>query len=121
MGKNSGNNTLSVDKLVSAFEALNYSQNITLQSGHVGKVVAMNSGYTFTTVQGNFLQGQAVTLVNGHTSDITIVQGTNVLLYLAGTSTTGNRTLGPKGTMTLLCYRSQSSIDYYTCSGTAIT
>ena len=118
---NPSNNTLSVDKIVSAFEVNSYGSNITLLSGHVGKVTVITSNHKFITVNGNFTVGQAATLVNGYTNDLIVEQGSNVLLYLAGTSTTGNRTLGPKGTMTILLYRRLNNIDYYTCSGTAIS
>ena len=118
---NPGNNTLSVDKIVSAFEVNSYGNDITLVSGHAGKVTVITSNNKFITVNGNFEVGQAATLVNGYTNDLTVEQGSNVLLYLAGTSTTGNRTLGPKGTMTILLYRRLNNIDYYTCSGTAIS
>ena len=100
---------------------LNKEFDITLVSGHAGKVTVITSNNKFITVNGNFQVGQAATLVNGYTNDLIVEQGSNVLLYLAGTSTTGDRTLGPKGTMTLLLYRRFNNIDYYTCSGTAIS
>jgi hypothetical protein len=50
-----------------------------------------------------FSAGDAVTIYNGTTGDITITQGSSVTMYLAGSSTTGNRVLAQKGVATVLC------------------
>ena len=50
-----------------------------------------------------FSAGNAVMVVNNSASSQTVFQGTNVTLRLAGTATTGNRTIAQYGMMTLLC------------------
>jgi hypothetical protein len=46
--------------------------------------------------------GTAITIVNRGTANITIAQGTGVSLYLAGNSTSGNRTMTTYGMSTLM-------------------
>ena len=73
-----------------------------------GKHIYTNSGVTVPS--GVFSIGQAISIVNSSTSNITITQGTSVTMYLAGTSTTGNRTLAQKGIATVLCVASNTFI-----------
>jgi len=58
---------------------------------------------TNTRVSSYQSAGQAITIYNNSSSNITITQGASVTMYLAGTSTTGNRTLSEKGVCTVLC------------------
>jgi hypothetical protein len=46
--------------------------------------------------------GTAITIVNRGSANITIAQGTGVSLYLAGNSTSGNRTMTTYGMSTLM-------------------
>jgi hypothetical protein len=70
----------------------------------VGKHISTNSGVTVNT--GIFSPGDVVTIYNNSGSSITVTQGSSVTLRLAGTATTGNRTLAQRGLVTLLCVAS---------------
>ena len=72
-----------------------------LTADDVGELINTTAGVT--VVQGVFSAGDAVTIYNGTTGDITITEGASVTMYLAGSSTTGNRTLAQKGVATVLC------------------
>jgi hypothetical protein len=72
-----------------------------LVAGDVGKHVSTTSGVTVNTSV--FSVGDVVSIYNNSGSSITITQGSSVTLRLAGTSTTGNRTLALRGLATLLC------------------
>ena len=63
------------------------------------------------TVQPNvFSAGNAITIVNNSTSNISINEAGGVSMYLSGTSTTGNRTLTQKGLATIVCIASNTFI-----------
>lgn len=68
-------------------------------------------GVTINT--GVFSAGQNVTIYNNSGSSQTITQGSGVTMYLAGTATTGNRTLAQRGIATVLCVASNT----FVCSG----
>ena len=72
-----------------------------LTADDVGELINTTAGVT--VVSGVFSAGDAVTIYNGTTSDIIITEGTSVTMYLAGSSTTGDRTLAQKGVATVLC------------------
>ena len=72
-----------------------------LTADDVGELINTTAGVT--VVSGVFSAGDAVTIYNGTTGDITITQGSSVTMYLAGSSTTGNRILAQKGVATVLC------------------
>jgi len=59
-----------------------------------------------------FSVGQAVTIYNNTTGNITITQGTNVTLRQAGASGTGNRTLAQRGLATVLCVSGASGTEF---------
>lgn len=91
----------------------NFPQNsqggtYTLVVGDVGKHIYTSSGVTVPS--GVFSAGQAVSIVNSGTSNITITQGASVTMYNSGTSSTGNRTLAQKGIATALCIASNTFI-----------
>jgi len=73
-----------------------------LSTTDVGKYVAITSG-GITVPQDKFSNGEAISIYNNSANSQTITQGTSVTMYLAGTSTTGNRTLGQRGIATVLC------------------
>jgi len=73
-----------------------------LSTTDVGKYVAITSG-GITVPQGKFSNGEAISIYNNSAISQTITQGTSVTMYLAGTSTTGNRTLDQRGIATVLC------------------
>lgn len=72
-------------------------------------------GVTINT--GVFSAGQNVTIYNNSGSSQTITQGSGVTMYLAGTATTGNRTLAQRGIATVLCVASNT----FVCSGAGVT
>ena len=76
----------------------------TLTSADVGELINTNSQVTVPS--GVFSAGQAISIYNNSGSNITIVQGGSVTMYLAGSSTTGNRTLSTRGVATALCVAS---------------
>ena len=79
------------------------SQSISyvLVASDTGKHISTTAGVTVNTSV--FSAGDVVTIYNNSSSSITITQGTSVTLRLAGTATTGNRTLAQRGLVTLLC------------------
>tara|TARA_B000000557_G_C20755493_1_gene435021 strand:+ start:279 stop:779 length:501 start_codon:yes stop_codon:yes gene_type:complete len=79
----------------------NKSAAYDLTADDVGELINTTAGVT--VVSGVFSAGDAVTIYNGTTSDIIITEGTSVTMYLAGSSTTGDRTLAQKGVATVLC------------------
>jgi hypothetical protein len=76
--------------------------------GDNGKHIYTSSGVTVPSAV--FSAGQVVSIANSGTSDITITQGSSATMYLAGTATTGNRTLAQKGLATVLCVASNTFI-----------
>lgn len=84
------------------------SSSYVLVATDSGKHVYTSAGVTVPASV--FSTGQAVTIVNSGTSNITITQGTSATVYLAGSSTTGNRTLAQKGICTVLCVASNTFI-----------
>jgi hypothetical protein len=90
----------------------------TLVSSDAGKHVYISGTSTGVTVNASvFSVGDMVMVVNSLSSSITITQGTSVTLNLAGTATTGSRTLAQKGVATLLCVAANT---FYT-SGAGLT
>ena len=73
----------------------------TLSVDDVGELINTSSGVTVPS--GILSAGDAITIFNSSTGDITITEGSSVTMYLAGSSTTGDRTLAQKGVATVLC------------------
>jgi hypothetical protein len=67
----------------------------------VGKCIAVSAGITFPNA--TFAAGDVISIYNNSTASVTITQGTGFTLYLAGTATTGNRTLAQRGIATIWC------------------
>lgn len=65
----------------------------------VGKCYVTTGGVTF--LAGPFQGGDAVSIYNNTTAAITITQGVGLTLRLAGSATTGNRTLAQRGFATV--------------------
>jgi len=74
----------------------------TLVASDSGKHIATNSGVTIPASVFPSSGGDAITILNHGTSDITITQGSGVTMYNAADASTGNRTLAQKGVATLL-------------------
>lgn len=83
----------------------------TLTAAEVSKCVPATAGITIDNSV--FAAGQAVSIYNDSASAITITQGTGVTLRLAGTTTTGNRTLAARGIATIWFNSASEGI----CSG----
>jgi len=61
-----------------------------------------------------------VSVVNTSAGTITLVQGAGVTLRLAGTATTGTRTLASNGVATVICTVGGGAPTFY-CSGAGLT
>lgn len=82
-----------------------------------GKYIDITSGGVSVTVATGMTPGQNVMIYNNSSSSQTITQGPSILMRLAGTTTTGSRTLAQYGVATILCV----GIDTYVISGTGIS
>lgn len=88
----------------------------TLAIGDVGKHISITTGGV-TVPSAVFAAGDIVSIYNNSASSQTITQGASVTLRLAGTATTGNRTLAQRGIATLLCVGSNQ----FVISGAGLT
>jgi hypothetical protein len=82
----------------------------TLVAADAGDHIFTTAGVTVPS--GVFVVGQAVTIYNNTTGNITITQGTNVTLRQAGTSGVGNRTLAQRGLATVLCVSGSAGTEF---------
>lgn len=90
----------------------------TLQATDNGQMINITSGNV--TIPGGVFNspfGQTVSIYNNQNFSNTIVQGTNVTLRLAGTASTGNRTLARYGVATVICVAANT----FVISGAGIT
>tara|TARA_B100000945_G_scaffold306389_1_gene293821 strand:+ start:1981 stop:2763 length:783 start_codon:yes stop_codon:yes gene_type:complete len=97
------------------FSSTTKTSSYILTASDIGTLVQTNA--TVTVNQDIFTAGNATTIYNNSASNITITQGTNVTFYLAGTATTGSRTLAQKGVATVLCVAS----NVFVVSGSGLT
>jgi hypothetical protein len=81
-----------------------------------GKLINITTG-GITINASVFTAGQNVTIYNNSGSSQTITQGTSVTLRLAGSATTGNRTLALRGIATVVCVASNE----FVVSGAGLT
>ena len=81
------------------------STGYTLVYADAGKHVSITTGGV-TVPTAIFNIGDTVSIYNNSTSNQTITQGASTTLRLAGTATTGNRTLAQYGLCTVLCVAS---------------
>jgi hypothetical protein len=90
----------------------------TLVATDAGQTIYTNSG---VTINASILSaGDMVTIVNNSASSITITAGGSVTFRLAGTATTGNRTLAQYGMSTFLCVVGGATPTFY-CAGSGLT
>jgi hypothetical protein len=82
----------------------------TLVAADAGKHVFTVTGVTVPS--GVFSVGDAISIYNNTTDNITITQGTNVTLRQAGASGTGNRTLAQRGLATVLCVSGSAGTEF---------
>ena len=97
------------------FSSTAKTSSYTLTASDIGTLVTTDSAVTVD--QNIFTAGDAITIYNNSASNITITQGTNVTFYLAGTATTGSRTLAQRGVATVLCVSSNA----FVVSGSGLT
>jgi len=71
----------------------------TATTGDVGKCIAVTAGITIPN--STFAAGDAISIYNNSGSSGTITQASGLTMYLAGTATTGNRTLAQRGIATI--------------------
>tara|TARA_B100000424_G_scaffold205888_1_gene163010 strand:- start:63 stop:1391 length:1329 start_codon:yes stop_codon:yes gene_type:complete len=89
----------------------------TLVASDAGKAV-IQAGQTSVTVPNSTLTGgDAVTIINGNTGNISIISGTGLVMFFAGDGSQGNRTLGPRGIATLYFH----SATYVYISGSGLS
>jgi hypothetical protein len=87
-----------------------------LVAADVGKVIRITGG-GITVPSGVFQPRDAITIYNNSATNQTITQGSGVTIYLAGTATTGNRTLAQRGLCTILCVNTNE----FVISGAGLT
>ena len=74
-----------------------------------GKFISITTGGV-TVPSGIFSAGQNVVIYNNSSSVQTITQGASVTMTLAGSTTTGNRSLAANGVATVLCTGSNTFV-----------
>jgi hypothetical protein len=87
-----------------------------LVAADAGKVINITTGGV-TVPNTVFSSGDAISVFNNSVSNQTITQGGSVTMYLAGTATTGNRTLAQRGVATVLCVAANT----FVISGAGLT
>lgn len=87
------------------------TSSYTLIANDNGKHISITTG-GITVPSSVFSVGDNIVIFNDSTSNQTITQGTSVTMYLAGTATTGNRTLAQRGICTILCVSSNTFVIY---------
>ena len=78
-----------------------------LVASDAGKLVTMTTG-DCSVLQNVFSAGNAVTVYNNSNNAFSILQGSGVTMYLAGTTSSGNRTLRGRGMATIVCVASNT-------------
>jgi hypothetical protein len=92
----------------------------TLLASDNGKHISITTGDV--TVPVNVFQvGENVVIYNNSATPQTIIQGSNTTLRYAGTTNTGNRTLGAYGVCTVLCVEDVNNADVFIISGAGLT
>ena len=81
----------------------------TLVATDNGKFISITTGGV-TVPASIFSAGQNIVIFNNSGSSQTITQGTSVTMTLAGSATTGNRTLAQYGVATVLCTGSNTFV-----------
>ena len=92
----------------SGLDHRNETGNYTLVASDDQKMVI--AGGNITVPQNVFTTDKAITIYAHTSSSITIIQGTGTTLRLAGTETTGNRTLSGRGLATIVCFGSNQFV-----------
>lgn len=90
------------------------SASYTLAGSDAGKHISTTAGVIIPS--GVFAAGECVSVFNNSGSNITITASA-VTCYLAGTATTGSRTLGQRGLCSILCV----ATDTFVIAGAGLT
>jgi len=90
--------------------------NYTLLASDSGKVISITTGGVIVP-SGVFASSNTISIYNNSASSQTITQGGGTTLRLAGTTTTGTRTLLSYGLMTLVCVGG----DVFVATGAGLT
>lgn len=97
------------------------SMPYTITISDTGKMVLANGNTNSTAnvfIPNNvFFTGNTLMITNISTNTVTITQNSGVTMFLAGTTTTGNRSLASKGIATLMCV----SANNFIISGAGLT
>jgi hypothetical protein len=94
------------------------SANYTLALSDVGQGISTSAGVTVpANATTAFAVGDTIALYNNSAAAITITQGSGVTLRLAGSTSSGNRTLGQRGLGTLI----KVSSDEWVMSGMGVS
>ena len=89
----------------------------TLVAADSGKHILADAAVTVPPTSGIFSSGDAVTIINAGSADISIARGTGVTLYNSADASNADRTLSAKGMATLLC----AGVDTYYISGAGLS
>ena len=92
------------------------SSNYTLAASDAGKHIYANNNPTITIPASTFADGDAITIINASTSDMTISRATGVALYMPD-GADANCTVGKYGMVTIL----HSTSDVFWISGSPLS
>ena len=87
----------------------NQTTSYTLVATDNGKVISITTGGV-TVPASIFSAGQNIVIYNNSSSTQTITQGSSVTMTLAGSTTTGSRSLASYGVATVLCTASNTFV-----------
>jgi hypothetical protein len=94
--------TATIDGVIIGYRNIPRSTTTTtIAATDVGKCIAVTAGIALPANTTTFAAGDSVSIYNNSGTAITITQGSSITLYLAGTATTGNRTLAQRGIATI--------------------
>jgi len=101
---------------------VSFTGNATLAATDAGRhyYSTQSTSYTLTIANNasqGFQVGAAISIINQGTGNITVAQGSDVTLYLAGNATSGNRTISTFGMATLI----KVATDTWFINGTGVS
>jgi hypothetical protein len=96
------------------------TSSYTLAASDNGKLIAITTGGVTVPVN-IFAAGDNIVIFNNSSSSQTITQGASTTLRLAGTASTGNRTLSQYGVATIICVNATVGAYVFTISGAGLS
>lgn len=111
-------NAAPTDQFSAGFRGVPYSSGGSTTPSNrslVGRCYDMTSGGTFTVDGGVFQSGDVVSVLNAGLSSSTIAQGAGMTMRLAGTTSSGSRTIAARGLATI--YFQSSSVCFVSGAG----